>query len=563
MTKNNHPQLFREKRDIVNMPSIEQSAPSNIRILKARASGPAINGAVIALGAVIIANITACYVETHELSIEGLISVQKNNVALWFLNLMPFAFAYWGQYMSTIVAKEADTMIVDKTHELWSKTEQLKEQVELESHTDPLTGLPNRNQFKQLMKRSISEAHQNKSQFAVVVLSINTIQEVNDILGYNQGDELIKHSIEKLNQTLPENILIGRISGAEFGAIIPLQKRSRHLQQLREKVTQVFANPFTVDNLTLILKTSMGSSTYPKDGSNPEALLRHAFIASFVSRKEGVDFTPYSPDIDVKQFSDLHQVAELVNAMDQNEFFLQYQPKLEADGVVREVEVLVRWMHPVHGLIPPDKFIPIIEKNNMTKELLQWVMTHALHQVAHWRNMGFELAAAINLSALDLLDSNLPQTIQNVLNETGVDSSYLKLEITETTIMTDRKRALSILEKVAGMNINTSIDDFGTGYSSLAYLSELPAMEIKIDRSFVMDMVENRHNAVIVKAIIDLAHNLSMKTVAEGVESQEIMDELRKLGCDYQQGYYISRPLDGSALIEWIKERTNDQQKLF
>lgn len=545
------------------MPVIEQTAPSNIRILKARASRPAINGAVIALAAVIIANLAACYMETHALSISGLIDVQKDNVALWFLNLMPFAFAYWGQYMSSVVAKEADTMIVDKTHELWSKTELLKEQVELESHTDSLTGLPNRGQFKELLKHSIAEAKKEQIKLAVVVISINTVQEVNDILGYNQGDELIKHSIEKLNHTLPENILLGRISGAEFGAIVPIYKRSRLLQQVCDKVNEVFSQPFSVDSLTLILKTSMGAATYPEDGSNPDSLLRHAFIASFVSRKEGVAFTPYSSEIDVNQFSDLHQVAELVNAMDQNEFFLQYQPKLEADGVVREVEVLVRWMHPVHGFIPPDKFIPIIEKNNMTKELLQWVMTHALHQVAHWHEMGFKVAAAINLSALDLLDSNLPQTIQNVLAETGVDSSFLKLEITETTIMTDRKRALGILEKVAGMNINTSIDDFGTGYSSLAYLSELPAMEIKIDRSFVMDMVENRHNAVIVKAIIDLAHNLSMKTVAEGVETQEIMDELISLGCDYQQGYYISRPLDGSALIEWLQKRANDQQKLF
>jgi len=545
------------------MPVIEQTAPSNIRILKARASRPAINGVVIALAAVIIANLAACYMETHALSISGLIDVQKDNVALWFLNLMPFAFAYWGQYMSSVVAKEADTMIVDKTHELWSKTELLKEQVELESHTDSLTGLPNRGQFKELLKHSIAEAKKEQIKLAVVVISINTVQEVNDILGYNQGDELIKHSIEKLNHTLPENILLGRISGAEFGAIVPIYKRSRLLQQVCDKVNEVFSQPFSVDSLTLILKTSMGAATYPEDGSNPDSLLRHAFIASFVSRKEGVAFTPYSSEIDVNQFSDLHQVAELVNAMDQNEFFLQYQPKLEADGVVREVEVLVRWMHPVHGFIPPDKFIPIIEKNNMTKELLQWVMTHALHQVAHWHEMGFKVAAAINLSALDLLDSNLPQTIQNVLAETGVDSSFLKLEITETTIMTDRKRALGILEKVAGMNINTSIDDFGTGYSSLAYLSELPAMEIKIDRSFVMDMVENRHNAVIVKAIIDLAHNLSMKTVAEGVETQEIMDELISLGCDYQQGYYISRPLDGSALIEWLQKRANDQQKLF
>ena len=563
MAKNSRPQLFREKRDIVSMPTLEHTLSPNVRLLKAKASKPAIKGTLIALVAVAIANMAACYAETQTLSISGLIEVQSQNVALWFLNLMPFAFAYWGQYVSTLVAQEADTMIVDQTSELFSQTEHLREQVELESQTDPLTGLPNRNQFKELLRRAISDAQQNQSEFSVVVLSINTIQEVNDILGYNQGDELMKHAIEKLNQTLPEEILLGRISGAEFGMIIPLQKRTRQLQQLQNKVTEVFAQPFSVDSLTLILKTSMGSATYPKDGSNPEALLRHAFIASFVSRKDGVAFTAYSPQIDVKQFSDLHQVAELVNAMDQNEFFLQYQPKLEPDGAVREVEVLVRWMHPVHGMIPPDKFIPIIEKNNMTKELLQWVMTHALHQVAHWRDMGFKVAAAINLSALDLLDSNLPQTIQNVLNETGVDSSFLKLEITETTIMTDRKRALSILEKVAGMDINTSIDDFGTGYSSLAYLSELPAMEIKIDRSFVMDMVENRHNAVIVKAIIYLAHNLSMKTVAEGVESQEIMDELRELGCDYQQGYYISRPLDASALIEWLQARANDQQKLF
>jgi len=546
------------------MTSVDSALSPNVRLLKSKASKPAINGTLIALGAVIIANLLACYAETGGLSIPGLIEVQRSNVALWFLNLMPFAFAYWGQHVSTIVAQEADTMIVDKTNELWSKAESLREQVQLESQTDPLTGLPNRNQFKQLLQRAITEAKQNQTKFSVVVLSINTIQEVNDILGYNQGDELIKATVAKLNETLPESILLGRISGAEFGAIIPYTRKFKSIEILRDKVIEVFSQPFTVDSLTLILKTSMGSSAYPDDGSNPETLLRHAYIASFVSRKDGVPYTPYSANINVQEFSDLHQVAELVNAMDQNEFFLQYQPKIEADGEVREVEVLVRWMHPVHGFIPPDKFIPIIEKNNMTKELLEWVMRHALHQVAHWKELGYELAAAINLSALDLLDTSLPYTIESILKETGIDASLLKLEITETTIMTDRKRAMSILEKVSSMNIDTSIDDFGTGYSSLAYLSQLPAMEIKIDRSFVMDMIENEHNAVIVRAIIDLAHNLSMKTVAEGVESQEIMDRLIELGCDYQQGYHISRPLDAKALIEWMElHKEGQQQTLF
>ena len=385
------------------MTSFEDTISPNVRLLKSKASRPAVNGTIIAVVAVIIANIVVSYSENHELTLAGLIEMQKSNVALWFLNLMPFAFAYWGQHVSSLIAQEADTMIVDQTHELWSKTNQLQEQVELESQVDHLTGLPNRIYFKQLLQSALNRSRRDQNKLTVVVLSINTVQEVNDILGYNQGDELVKHAVKKLKESLPDSITLGRISGGEFAAIIPYQKRFRHINSIREKVFDVFAQPFTIDNLTLILKTSMGAATYPHDGSNPEALLRHAYIASFVSRKEGVPFTVYSPDINVKQFSDLHQISELVNAMDQNEFFLQYQPKLEMDGVVREVEVLVRWMHPVHGFIPPDKFIPIIEKNNMTKDLLQWVMTHALYQISHWNEMGINLAAAINLSALDLL----------------------------------------------------------------------------------------------------------------------------------------------------------------
>ncbi len=537
------------------MSVFEHAMPLNIRLLKSKVSKPAINGTLIAILAVMVANVAVCYAENHVLTIAGLIEAQKSNIALWFLNLMPFSFAVWGQYVSNIVAQEADTMIIDHTHELWDKTRELRKQVKMESQIDQLTGLPNRDHFKQLLRAIINRSRQDKTNFTVMVLSINTIQEVNDILGYNQGDELIKHTGDILKKNLPDSISLSRISGSEFAAIIPYQKQSNYIQGIRDEIFKVLAQPFAVDNLTLILKTSMGIATYPQDGSNPETLLRHAYIASFVSRKTEVPFTIYSPNIDVKQFSDLHQIAELVNAMDKNEFFLQYQPKLEADGVVREVEVLVRWMHPDHGMIPPDKFIPIIEKNNMTKELLQWVMSHALHQIAHWKAQGIDLAVAINLSALDLLDSSLPETIAIILKETGVDSSHLKLEITETTIMTDHERAMNVLKKISDMKIQTSIDDFGTGYSSLAYLSLLPAIEVKIDRSFVMDMIDNKHNSVIVKAIIDLAHNLSMKAVAEGVETQEVMDSLKELGCDYQQGYYISRPLDASALIEWLQNR--------
>lgn len=543
------------------MTVLEHTISPNVRLLKSKASRPAINGIIIAIAAVIIATIAVCFSENRELTLSGLIEAQESNVALWFLNLMPFAFAFWGQYVSSLIAEEADTMIIDQTHELWSKTNQLREQVELESQGDHLTGLPNRIYFKQLLQSAINQSRQKQNKLTIVVLSINTIQEVNDALGYNQGDELLKHAVERLKKILPDSITLARIGGAELAAIIPYQKRFRRINTVRDKVFEVFAKPFTIDNLTLILKTSMGTATFPQDGSKPESLLRHAYIASFVSRKEGVPFTAYSPEIDVKEFTDLHQIAELVNAMDQNEFFLQYQPKIEMDDTVREVEVLVRWMHPVHGFIPPDKFIPIIEKNNMTKELLQWVMTHALHQISHWKEMGIDLTAAINLSALDLLDTSLPQTIQAALDETGVDASRLKLEITETTIMTNHERAMDVLERVSAMNIETSIDDFGTGYSSLAYLSQLPAIEVKIDRSFVMDMLENKHNAVIVKAIIDLAHNLSMKTVAEGVETQEVMDRLKELGCDYQQGYHICRPLDAPALIEWVREREESQQQ--
>jgi len=549
------PKLFRKNCDTTLMSPITHVVPNHTQLLKTKASRPAIHGTLIALIAVIVANILVSFSEFNSVSIANLIAAQKSNAALWLLNIMPFAFAIWGQYISSLVAKEADTMIVDKTQDLWSQTRSLREHIEHNSQFDQLTSLPNRIKFKELLNEALKKAKSDKNKLSIVVLTLNSVSEINEILGYSHGDALIKDVVNSLKKNIPGSFLLSRLGNNEFAFIVPHRQRHVRLQKFSETIKQVFNKPFEADSLTLIMKTSMGAAEFPKDGGSVDTLLRHAYIASYVSKQKSEFFTAYSPDMDLKEFSDLHKISEVVNAIDQNELFLQYQPKLEADGVVREVEVLVRWMHPMHGMIPPDKFIPFIEKNKLNKELLQWVMTHALQQVVHWRESGVNLAVAINLSALDLLDSDLPDTIQTILTQTGVDARSLKLEITETTIMTDRERALDILKQVAGMDINTSIDDFGTGYSSLAYLSHLPAVELKIDRSFVMDMIENEHNSVIVKAIIDLAHNLSMKTVAEGVETEEIMNRLVELGCDYQQGYYISRPIDGSAMTEWIQKQ--------
>jgi EAL domain-containing protein (putative c-di-GMP-specific phosphodiesterase class I) len=302
---------------------------------------------------------------------------------------------------------------------------------------------------------------------------------------------------------------------------------------------------------------SIGVAIFPDHGQDADTLLRRADVAMYVAKRAGSGYASYALEQDTHSPNRLSLIAELRPAIDHGQLLLHYQPKIEiATRRITSVEAVVRWEHPRHGMMMPDLFIPLAEQSGLIRRLGLWVLKTALKQVKAWQDAGLNLQVAVNLSMRNLHDPQLPDTIQEILLRYGVPPELLKVEITETTLMGDPEHAVKLLTRLNELGVKVAIDDFGIGYSSLAYLRRLPAEEIKIDKSFVLDMTTEENDAVIVRSTIDLGHNLGMKVVAEGVESQESWDLLAKWGCDLAQGYYMSLPLAPEDLTR-ILRRSN------
>jgi EAL domain-containing protein (putative c-di-GMP-specific phosphodiesterase class I) len=321
-----------------------------------------------------------------------------------------------------------------------------------------------------------------------------------------------------------------------------------------DRVRAEIARPVHVEGLPLVIEGSIGIAVFPDDGEDVETLLQHADVAMYHAKGKNAGYAFYDASCARHDPGRLTLVGELRRALECHELVLHYQPKaFLADGQVRSVEALVRWQHPERGLVPPDDFIPLVQQTGLIKPLTRYVIDAALRQARDWSAQGWDLSIAVNLSTRNLLDVELPDQIAELLARHGVPPSRLELEITESTMLEDPPRTRAILERLSTMGIRLSIDDFGTGYSSLAYLKRLPVDEIKIDRSFVMNMVEDEDDATIVRSTIDLGRNLGLEVVAEGVETGPIWDRLTALGCTVAQGYFLSRPLPADELAPWLE----------
>jgi len=543
-----------------------------------KATKSAIVGCVIAVLAVIVATILTTWFAAGNISPESLIHTQKTNAAIWMLDLMPFAFMLWGQYVGSALVEQAvehaDTMIIDQTHEYQDKVRQLREQIKEEQNLDALTQLPNISQFLQVLDRQLqtfagtqagsgsfiqtlsgfirNDPHAPQN-LAVILLDINHFREINSSLGAHHGDALLKEISNRLKDIFSDSkMLIARVGGDDF-ALLAKGCNESAVIRIIDRIHELFEKAFNLNGISIVVETSIGVSLYPQHGDSSKEMLQHAEVAMYACKNDAAKYVFYTPALNMNDLEDLILKTELRRAFDNHELCLHYQPKIDALNRVHEVEALVRWNHPTKGLIPPDKFIPMIVKKRLNGELLQRILNIALQQAKEWEKDHLSLRIALNLTAFDLLEPGLPAMIKGKLSEYNLKADVLKLEITETSLVENQALALQTLNAFAEMGIPTSIDDFGTGYSSLAYLSSLPINEIKIDRSFVIGMSENHRNDKIVQAIIALAHSLSLYTVAEGVEDAGTMGLLKDLDCDFIQGYHISRPLAGHDLTNWLK----------
>ena len=419
----------------------------------------------------------------------------------------------------------------------------INEELEHLALHDSLTGLPNRSLVIDRLQQAILTARRDQKPMALLMLDLDHFKEVNDTLGHLVGDQLLIRVGERFQSSLREPDTLGRLGGDEFAVVLPRAGKEDALI-VAEKLQAALRRPVDIEQNSFSIAASIGISIFPEHGPDPSNLLRSADIAMYVAKRARNEYAIYDPTLDTYHPDHLALLRDLREAIQQGNINPAFQPKLDLrSGVIVGVEALARWKHPEKGDIPPYEFIPILEQTGLIKPFTLQILEKSIDYCAQCRQHGMEFSVAVNLSMHNLRDDNLPDQISEIIKRYNFDHQQLVLEITESAIMHDPEHSLEILGRLDKMGLKLSVDDFGTGYSSLSYLKRLPVRQLKIDRSFVKDMIRDEDDAMIVRSTIDLAHNLGLTTVAEGVEDEQTLEQLRALDCDMAQGYLISRPL--------------------
>jgi diguanylate cyclase (GGDEF)-like protein len=422
------------------------------------------------------------------------------------------------------------------------------------AYWDTLTDLPNRAQFTKLLQQEIIKSKDEYRPFCLLMMDLDRFKHVNDVLGHSFGDALLRHVAKRISGQIPKGAgQLARLGGDEF-AILLMESSLADAQRVAANILVSFEIPIAIEDQTVDLGAGIGIATFPTHGLDAETLLSHAELAMYEAKRSGNASAVYDTRIDNTSEQNLSMLSELRSAIDNNEFLLFVQPKVNlATGQVIGCESLVRWDHPHKGMVMPDRFIPFAEKTGFIRTLTQWMLEQSAILASTLKKEGFDIKISVNLSARDLLDHDLPVRFSKLLQDYQVQAGAFCLEITESSIMDDPERALQTLESLHTMGVDLSIDDFGTGYSSLAYLKRLPVDELKIDKSFVMNMAQDHDDAMIVRSTIDLGHNMGLRVVAEGIETDQVWNILATMGCDHGQGYFMSKAMPSRLLIEWIK----------
>jgi diguanylate cyclase (GGDEF)-like protein/PAS domain S-box-containing protein len=426
-----------------------------------------------------------------------------------------------------------------------------QERLAYQAQHDALTGLPNRSLLRDRLDEAIAAHEEYEQPAALLLLDLNRFKEVNDTFGHHYGDALLVELGRRLVNALRSDDIIARLGGDEFAALLP-DAGLDEAKLVAERMLLTIDEPFRIEEQDFYVGISIGIALCPDHGADAAVLMRRADIAMYVAKRTSNGYMVYSSEQDDTNPVRHELMRDLRRAIDHGGLVLHYQPQVDLrDGNALQVEALIRWEHAEGGFAPPASFVPIAEETGLIKPLTTWVLNQALRQCSLWKAQGLDVRVAVNLSARSLHDAGLVQAVKEALARWNIAPSQLCLEITESAIIVDPDRAMLPLAELHAMGVRFAIDDFGTGYTSLSYLQRLPIDQIKVDRSFVMDITENNDNAVIVRSILDLAHSLGMEVVAEGVESVEVGDALRDLGCDLVQGYHICRPVSAPEYRSW------------
>lgn len=430
----------------------------------------------------------------------------------------------------------------------------MEEAVRRLAYYDSLTGLPNRQLYHDLLQKAIVQAQREEKSVAVLLLDLDQFKEINDTLGHHRGDSLLQRVGERLKNGLFGSDIVARLGGDEFGLVLTMSS-PEHAGLIANKIITLLKEPFEIEGLPVIVETGIGIALCPDHGSNADSLMQRADVAMYVSKKEKIGYVLYDPSHDQHSPRRLALMGELRHALENSQLFLVYQPKVDLQTrQLSGVEALIRWNHPKLGAVPPDQFILPAEQTGLIHPLTQFVFRSALRQGQLWRQEGMTIPIGINVSVRNLQNPHFSKEAVELVESFGFDPGQLELEITESAFMTNVEHAVKTIHLLNQKGFRFSIDDFGTGNTSLNYLKKLAVKAIKIDRSFVQNILNNEEDLLIVSSTIDLAHKLNLKVVAEGVEDQETLKKLIELGCDEAQGFHISRPLVVEEFNRWISE---------
>jgi diguanylate cyclase (GGDEF)-like protein/PAS domain S-box-containing protein len=474
-------------------------------------------------------------------------------------------------YETVAITKNGNRLILDVTSmPIWVNNEivgifciiknvtehkKMEERMNYLAYHDALTELPNRSRFQECLERTLRKAAEKRTLAAILFLDLDRFKLVNDTLGHTVGDALLKKVAERLKANLPPGNIVSRQGGDEF--LILLDTDSREVvTETAEKILQSLSASFILDEHEIYITPSIGIALYPNDGRTADVLLKKADRAMYQAKRQGKNTYQYYSSV-LDTWSDQLEIERLMRkALEGKEFILLYQPKVDiADRKIRGVEALIRWEHPMLGMVPPSQFIRVAEESGLIVPLGEWTLRTACRQIKMWQDQGYEpFTISVNLSIRQFYQSNLVSMIDGILRETGLAAKYLELEITESMTM-DIHKASNILHELKKLGVRIAIDDFGTGYSSLNYLKNLPIDSLKIDQSFIRDLPDNSSVKNIVAAMISMAHNLNLEVVAEGVETEAQLLFLKNNACDQGQGYLFSRPLSVEELESYIRDR--------
>jgi diguanylate cyclase (GGDEF)-like protein len=426
---------------------------------------------------------------------------------------------------------------------------------EHEATHDSLTGLANRALLAQRTGEAIRRADLDGNPLALLLIDLDRFKPVNDTLGHSLGDRLLQHVADRLMLAVRDLDTVARLGGDEFAVLLPGIGGAANAVRVAERAHEALSTPVDLDGLSLEVSGSIGVAVYPTDSANMNELLKHADIAMYAAKRGRLSTTVYEPGLNEYSTAQLTVISDLRRALDHGELILHYQPKAAMhSGAVCGVEALARWQHPRRGLLGPDQFIPAAEESGLIEPLTRYVLDRALAQCRTWHANGWDLPVSVNVGAQCLHNRTFPEQVETVLSRYETSPDMLTLEITESAIIADPQCATEVLGLLKNLGVRLSIDDFGTGYSSIAYLRTMPVHEMKIDRSFTMNMRTDASSNAITRSLLGLAHNLDMEVVAEGVEDRETWNVLAALGCDIMQGYCLSKPLPAEELTTWLDQ---------